>query len=299
VRELIDKLPIVEYFSRNGCFARRDRPRWPHDPMLGESPRPHPTRRTSKSGMAQSDTDIIERTEQIIGYRFNDENLLQEALTHSSVADHHLASNERMEFLGDAVLGFVVCEYLYSQFPDLREGDLTKIKSAVVSRKVCAMISDKTGLTELLSLGKGMTDRGELPSSIAAAVYESIVAAIYLDGGLAAARRFILEHMAPAIVDAEESSHQNNYKSLLQQHAQRAMADLPIYTLLDEKGPDHSKCFEVAVDIAGRRFPAAWGGSKKEAEQNAALNALAELGIVKQQDLAADGGDTVGDAAGI
>jgi len=230
--------------------------------------------------MTDQQIDIIERTEQIIGYRFANEDLLREALTHSSVADDHLSSNERMEFLGDAVLGFVVCETLYGTYADLREGDLTKIKSAVVSRKICAQISDQIGLTELLSLGKGMSERGDLPSSIAAAVFESIVAAVYLDGGMEAAKAFIIHHMAPQIAEAEESSHQHNYKSLLQQHAQRKQADLPTYALLDEKGPDHSKCFEVAVDIAGRRFPAAWGGSKKEAEQQAALNALIELGIV-------------------
>ena len=231
--------------------------------------------------MTDQQLDIIERTEQIIGYRFENEELLREALTHSSVADDHLASNERMEFLGDAVLGFVVCENLFSTYTELREGDLTKIKSAVVSRKVCAQISDQIGLTELLSLGKGMSDRGELPSSIAAAVFESIVAAVYLDGGMAAAKAFILQHVSPHIAETEESAHQHNYKSLLQQYAQRKQADLPTYSLLDEKGPDHSKCFEVAVDIAGRRFPGAWGGSKKEAEQQAALNALIELGIVE------------------
>ena len=234
--------------------------------------------------MADPPSDIIERAEQIIGYRFANEQLLQEALTHSSVADHHLQSNERMEFLGDAVLGFVVCEQLFNQYPELREGDLTKIKSAVVSRKVCAMISDQIGLTDILSLGKGMSGRADLPSSISAAVFESVVAALYMDGGFDAARTFILQHMGPVIVEAEESAHQDNYKSLLQQHAQRAMSGLPTYALLDEKGPDHSKCFEVAVDIAGRRFPAAWGGSKKEAEQQAARNALVELGVVRPLD---------------
>jgi len=284
VRELIDKFAVVEYFSRRGVTPRRGEGSRLAGQVIQVGLRNPPGGERATRCMAEHDIDIIERTEQIIGYRFIDENLLREALTHSSVADHHLASNERMEFLGDAVLGFVVCEHLYSEYAELREGDLTKIKSAVVSRKVCAMISDKIGLTELLSLGKGMSDRGELPSSIAAAVYESIVAAVYLDGGLEAARRFILAHMGPAIVEAEESAHQHNYKSLLQQHAQRSQADLPTYALLDEKGPDHSKCFEVAVSIGGRLFPSAWGGNKKEAEQQAALNALIELGIVRADD---------------
>jgi len=233
--------------------------------------------------MIDSDVDIVERTEQIIGYRFADGQLLDEALTHASVTDDRLQSNERMEFLGDAILGFIVCEYLFNRYTDLREGDLTKIKSAVVSRRICARISDKIGLTELLTLGKGMSSRADLPSSVSAAVYESIVAAIYLDAGIDEARRFILEHMLPEIEDAEASTHLNNYKSLLQQYAQRTESDLPNYHLLDEKGPDHSKCFEVAAKIGGRRFPGAWGASKKEAEQNAAYNALLELGILASE----------------
>lgn len=224
--------------------------------------------------------DIVERTEQLIQYRFTDHMLLREALTHASTADDPLQSNERMEFLGDAVLGFVVCEKLFAMFPEYREGDLTKIKSAVVSRRICAEVSDKIGLTELLALGKGMSGREGLPSSIAAAVYESIVAAIYLDGGIDAARVFILEHMTDHIIEAEASTHQDNFKSLLQQYAQRQQEDLPTYHLLDEKGPDHAKCFEVCVALGHRRFPAAWGASKKEAEQNAALNALADLGVI-------------------
>ncbi len=233
--------------------------------------------------MADNPIDIIERTEQIIGYRFVNEQTLVEALTHASVADDRLQSNERMEFLGDAILGFVVCEYLYNRYTELREGDLTKIKSAVVSRRVCAKVSDKIGLTELLTLGKGMSGRHDLPSSVSAAVYESIVAAIYLDGGVDPARAFILEHMVAEIEEAEDSTHLYNYKSLLQQYAQRTQSDLPAYHLLDEKGPDHSKCFEVAAEIGGRRFPGAWGANKKEAEQNAALNALYELGILRPE----------------
>ena len=234
--------------------------------------------------MAESFDDIVERAEQILGYRFNHHQLLREALTHASVADDRLQSNERMEFLGDAVLGFVVCEKLFAMYPEHREGELTKVKSAVVSRRICAQVSDHIGLTDLLALGKGMSSRDDLPSSIAAAVYESIVAAIYLDAGLEEARRFILSQMVDQIVEAYESAHQDNFKSVLQQYAQRQNADLPTYHLLDEKGPDHSKCFEVCVDLGGRRFPPAWGGSKKEAEQNAARNALHELGLFTPED---------------
>jgi ribonuclease-3 len=230
--------------------------------------------------MTMDNIDIIHRAEAILGYRFTNESLLNESLTHASVAEHPLSSNERMEFLGDAILGYVVCEYLFNLFPEQREGDLTKIKSAVVSRRSCALISDKIGLTELLNLGKGMSGRTDLPESLPAAVYESIVAAIYLDGGMEPAKHFILKYMKELVDEAAESTHQQNFKSVLQQHAQRRMADLPTYMLLDEKGPDHSKCFEVCVEIGGQRFPSAWGQSKKQAEQRAALLALEAMELV-------------------
>ncbi len=224
---------------------------------------------------------MLDRAADILGYRFRDPALLDEALTHASIAGHRLKSNERMEFLGDAILGFVVCEYLYTAFPNLLEGDLTKIKSAVVSRRVCAKISRQLDLADMLNLGKGMTGRPGLPSSVAAAVFESIIAAIYLDGGIDPARQFILRHMKPFIDEAEASAHQQNFKSVLQQYAQRHLPGNPAYMLLDEKGPDHSKCFEVCVELDGRRFSAAWASSKKEAEQKAALLALSELGLVE------------------
>lgn len=218
-----------------------------------------------------------EQAQKVLGYLFKDADLLTEALTHASVADHRLQSNERMEFLGDAILGYVVCEHLYLEFPDLLEGDMTKIKSAVVSRKVCAQITKKISLDGLLNLGKGMAGRPGLPSSVAAAVLESIIAAIYLDGGMDAARAFILEQLDPYIRDAAESAHQQNFKSVLQQLSQKLLPCNPMYVLLDEKGPDHAKAFEVCVEIEGRRFGSAWANSKKQAEQKAALNALVEL----------------------
>ena len=224
------------------------------------------------------------RAEKILDHTFQSPQLLAEALTHASVADDRLRSNERMEFLGDAILGFVVCEFLYDHFPEDLEGELTKIKSSVVSRKSCAEVADSLGLTDLLRLGKGMHNRQNLPSSLAAAVYESVVAAIYLDGGLEPTRRFILKHMEPRICEAAASAHQQNFKSLLQQHAQKNLDQLPTYRLLDEKGPDHSKCFQVCVEIGGHRFGAAWASNKKEAEQRAALLALDELDVVRIDD---------------
>ncbi|MEM0915148.1 MAG: ribonuclease III [Planctomycetota bacterium] len=228
-----------------------------------------------------STTDTLE---QILAYRFSKPALLREALTHASSADDRLTSNERMEFLGDAILGYVVCEALFERFPDLHEGDLTKIKSAVVSRRACAAVSRRIGLVEQMHLGKGMAEASDVPASVAAAVLESLIAAIYLDGGMDPARAFVLAHMGALIDEAADSAHQHNFKSLLQQHAQRTLPTTPRYVLLDEKGPDHCKAFEVAAEVDGRRFSSAWANSKKEAEQKAAMQALVELGIAELDD---------------
>ncbi len=219
----------------------------------------------------------LERCQQIIGYRFQDTDLLQSALTHASGAQHRLASNERMEFLGDAILGAIVCEQLFDQFPDLLEGHLTKIKSVVVSRQTCAKISAELGLEEMLIVGKGISSGKPVPSSLLADVFESLVAAIYLDGGLSAARQFVRRHIQPEIDLAASGSSDDNFKSLLQQIVQRDFGDTPTYQLLDERGPDHDKCFQVSATFADRDFPPAWGRNKKEAEQRAACNALALL----------------------
>ncbi len=226
-------------------------------------------------------SELSHRLAQIVGYTVQNDALLTEALTHASSAGHRLESNERMEFLGDAVLGFVVCEFLFRNYTDLLEGELTKIKSAVVSRRVCALISTKLDLASLMTLGKGMTGKPSLPSSVVAAALEAVIAAIYLDGGMEPAKAFILQHVTPYIREAADSAHQHNFKSVLQQHAQRHMTGTPLYVLLDEKGPDHSKAFEVCVEINGRRFSPCWANSKKEAEQNAALIALRELGLAQ------------------
>lgn len=212
-----------------------------------------------------------------LGYHFKKPEYLRSALTHSSSADTRQDSNERMEFFGDAVLGMVVCEYLYHKLPAAMEGEMTKIKSAVVSRKVCAQVADDLGLGDALVLGQGIDGGEHLPKSLSAAVFEAVVAAIFLDGGLAAARKFILAHMGEHLRLTIESQHQFNYKSQLQQHAQKTLHASPHYELLDEKGPDHSKCFEVAVVIGGRQFPSAWGPNKKDAEQKAARYALITL----------------------
>ncbi len=221
--------------------------------------------------------DLLARCQHRIGYTFRSPKLLRAAFTHASGAEHRLASNERLEFLGDAILGYVVCEQLFRQFPQYLEGDLTKVKSVVVSRQTCAKVSEALGLQEFLILGKGMTTTPTVPPSVLADVFESLIAAIYLDGGEQAARQFIHCYIEPEIELAAAGELGGNYKSLLQQFAQREFGQTPTYHLLDEKGPDHSKCFKMVAQVGGQRYQPAWGRNKKEAEQRAASNALSEL----------------------
>ncbi len=226
------------------------------------------------------DSTLLRQCQERLNYEFRDISLLEAALTHASSADLRRDSNERLEFLGDAVLDLVICQDLYERLPNALEGDLTKIKSAVVSRRICARVAEKLRLPEALTLGQGMDSGDHLPRSLAAAVLESIIAAIYLDGGLEPVRDFILTQMEEEIHKAARSDHQYNFKSQLQQHAQRRLRATPVYELLDEKGPDHAKCFEIAVTIGKQQFPGAWGPNKKEAEQKAAWLALHKLGTV-------------------
>jgi len=225
----------------------------------------------------------LEQCQERLRYRFRDVEMLRFALVHASSATSRKESNERLEFLGDAVLDLVVCQELYERLPNALEGELTKIKSAVVSRRVCSRVADALRLPEALTLGQGMEPGEHLPRSLGAAALEAVIAAIYLDGGLEPARTFILEHMRDEIQKACRSDHQYNFKSQLQQHAQRHLKATPIYEFLDEKGPDHSKCFEVAVSVGDRQFPGAWGPNKKEAEQHAAWIALRELGLIDEE----------------
>jgi ribonuclease-3 len=224
------------------------------------------------------DSRLIAGCQERIGYQFRDPTLLKEALTHASGANHRLVSNERLEFLGDAILGAIVCELLFRKFPHYLEGELTRIKSSVVSSRTCAKISAQLGIEEFLVIGKGMGSSGQAPSSVLADVFESLIGAIYLDGGMVAAQRFVLFHLGPEIDAVAEEQGGSNYKSSLQQLAQREFGETPSYLLLDEKGPDHSKCFKIAARIGTRSYPPAWGRNKKEAEQRAALNALCTLG---------------------
>ncbi len=225
---------------------------------------------------------VLESAQSRLGHAFRDPELLRRALTHASSTDSRLDSYERLEFLGDSVLGMVTCELIFAEHDELLEGEMTKIKSIVVSRETCAEITGQLGLVDLVVLGKGMQGSGDVPTSLAAGVLESVIAALYLDGGFALASKFITPLIQPYVQRARRNGHQQNFKSLLQQHSQQERADPPRYVVLDEKGPDHAKCFKICVEIAGHSYEAAWGQSKKQAEQAAARLALIDMGVLEE-----------------
>lgn len=243
----------------------------------GSAAKPRRRRGTPAPICTRAEQVDFEVCQETLGYRFDDQDLLQRAVTHSSGAETRVECNERLEFLGDAILGMVVCHALYERYPERQEGELTKIKSVVVSRRTCGRLARELGLDRFLILGRGMITGQAIPINVLAAVFEALVGAIYLDGGLDAAREFVLRVTLDDINRSAESEDAGNYKSLLQQATQRQSKQPPTYQMLAEAGPDHCKAFQVAAVVDGVRFPAAWGRNKKDAEQRAALNALCRL----------------------
>lgn len=217
--------------------------------------------------------DLLTRCEARIQYVFRDRVLLRRCLTHSSSAETRLDSNERLEFLGDAVLGLVICEHLFQLFPEQREGQLTQMKSWLVSRQTCARVAKLLELESLILVGRGLQ---QIPESILSASVEALTAGIYFDGGMEAARQFILRAFALELricrpLDVE------NFKSQLQEFTQRELSCTPEYFVVDETGPDHAREFQIAARVGSQQFPAGRGRSKKEAEQQAARYALEVL----------------------
>lgn len=227
--------------------------------------------------LTEEQLEAVSLCEQCLGYEFQNKSYVFEAITHASVANTRLTSYERLEFLGDSILGFVVCEYLFQKYPDWLEGDLTKIKSKVVSRQSCADIGQALELEKCLVVGKGVGRKGKVPKSLLANAFESILAAIYLDGGWPAIRPFLEPLIKRQVDQAVRGELEINYKSDLQQYAQKRYGLPPRYALLDYRGPDHDKWFKVSAQINKRSFEPAWGQNKKEAEQRAAANALASI----------------------
>jgi ribonuclease-3 len=212
-----------------------------------------------------------------LGYTFRNKELLRTALTHASGADTPSQSNERMEFLGDAVLGYVICDHLFEKLPNTLEGDMTKVKSSVVSRSTCQKICKQLGLDKFLILGRGLGRASKVPDSIFANTLEAFIAAVYLDGGMEEARKFVLRVFQTDIAEMLKDSDSHNHKSVLQHHCQKYKGYIPEYKVLEVKGPEHRKTFNIQVRVGTQTFPSAWGVTKKEAEQRAAENALAVL----------------------
>ncbi|QDT24065.1 ribonuclease III [Gimesia chilikensis] len=217
---------------------------------------------------------LLEECQHNLGYSFTNYELLKCCLTHTSAAKTRMDSNERLEFLGDAILGALVCEKLFHQFPNSPEGELTRIKSAVVSRNTCTRLAREKGLDRFIFVGKGLAMTETLPESLLAGMFEAIIAGIYLDGGMDPVHEFLDPLIERENMKASRSVHGFNYKSLLQQYSQKKFSQTPVYELVDEKGPDHSKFFKVTAIIGENQYEPAWGSTKKEAEQRAALNAL-------------------------
>ena len=223
---------------------------------------------------------MIKDLEAAIGYQFKNITLLQNALTHSSYANERwhnsLASNERLEFLGDSVLGMVVAEYLFSHFQDRPEGELTRMRADMVCEKTLAAVANRVNLGEHLLLGHGEEQGGgRKRDSILADAVESIIAASFLDGGMEAAKgiiqRFILSDV-PVI-----KPHNMDYKTALQEQVQQKKNQVLTYHLVGESGPDHNKQFAVEVQLNGKPIGSGIGSSKKRAEQDAARMALEAL----------------------
>ena len=224
--------------------------------------------------LAESELRNLHECETKISYKFRDLRFLHQALTHSSIKTLDNPSNERLEFLGDSVLGLVMTEFLYNFFQHHDEGELTQIKSVVVSTNILASESQRLGLGEHYNVGKGVTRRKKLPNSLLANVFEAVVAAIYKDRGLEPARRFILRNVYHQVLNVASDRHHRNYKSLLQQWAQRVLSLTPTYRVVSEKGPDHLKSFEVVAVVGDKRYAIGTGAAKKEAEQEAARKTL-------------------------
>ncbi len=207
-------------------------------------------------------------------HEFRDPDLLELALTHSSFGSSR--DNERLEFLGDAALDLVVAEDLFRVHRDLAEGELTELKASVVSRKTLAEAATLLALGESARLGQGLRQRA-LPRSVLANLYEAVLGAVYLDGGLDAARSFVLATLVAPLGSVRARARDANPKQLFQQLCQSRFSALPSYVELASRGEAHAKAFLVAAEADGERFPSAWGRTRKEAESWAAHEALLVL----------------------
>jgi len=242
--------------------------------------------------MASLDTKELRKIARKLKVKIKDLALLQQALTHRSYLgeEGEASSNERLEFMGDSVLGVIVAEYLYSQFPERSEGDLAKAKAVAVSEPVLAESAKALGLADMIMMSTGEeASGGRKRLSILSDSFEALVAVIYIDGGIEAARAFVLRALESILIDIERKEHIRDYKSLLQEHTQGLYKEAPRYIVISEEGADHDKTFTVEVSLKDAPMGRGTGKSKKQAEQAAALKAL-EF-VEKAVPAAARGGD--------
>lgn len=218
----------------------------------------------------------IEELEKNIGYTFKDKQILKTALTHTSYAyEHGVQSNEKLEFLGDSILEFVSSEYMYNKYTNLKEGEMTKVRATVVCEKSLYKIATLHNFSDFLYLGKSeiMTGGNKRPAILADSV-EAVIAAMFIDGGLEPAKKFIVENLKDEIEIATKHVGQKDYKTVLQEELQKN-GDVKIeYKIIKESGPDHNKTFEAEVSLNGKKLATGIGKSKKEAEMQAAKKTL-------------------------
>ena len=214
--------------------------------------------------------------EKSIGYTFKNKKLLEKALTHTSYAyENKVESNEKLEFLGDSILEFISSKYIYSKYPNLKEGEMTKVRATVVCEESLHKVAKLHGFSDFLKLGKSeQLSGGKNRPAILADSVEAVIAAIYLDGGLEPVDKFIVENLSNEIEMATKHVGIRDYKTVLQEKLQEHGEVKIEYQIISEKGPDHDKIFEAQVSCDGRILAKGTGKSKKEAHMSAAKKAL-------------------------
>jgi len=225
-------------------------------------------------GMKPERKKLLKHFEKQSGVRFKNEALLNLAFSHRSYSNEnsdHRENNERLEFLGDSVLGLVVSSYLFHVLADRAEGDLAKIKSFVVSEDILSVVAKNLGIDQLLLVGKGEENSGgRTKKALLADALEAVFGAFYLDAGFAESQKFILGLLVPEINNVLEDKHKKDYKTLLQEFVQKSHKNYPKYLLVNKTGPDHDKTFFMEVQVNGKTLGSGTGKNKKEAEQEAA-----------------------------
>lgn len=221
----------------------------------------------------------MEELEKNIGYTFKNKELLKKALTHTSYAyEHGIESNEKLEFLGDSILEFISSTYLFANYSKLKEGEMTKVRATVVCEKSLYKVAKMHNFSDFLYLGKSERQSGgENRPAILADSVEAVIAAIYLDGGIEKAQKFIIENLKEEIEIASKNVGKKDYKTVLQEKLQKHGEVEIKYTILREIGPDHDKTFEAQVECNNKKLATGIGKSKKQAEMEAAKEALNKL----------------------